>query len=83
MVNLGVTKLLPNNWKAFAWIDADIEFESNSWAIDTLKILNGCKDIVQIFSHCIDMEKDESTTRFFSSFGYWCSIRFVTRYFSC
>ena len=70
MVNLGVNKLLPTEWKAFAWIDADIEFESNSWALDTLKILNGCKDIVQIFSHAIDMDKDETSLNHFSSFGY-------------
>ena len=30
LVNLGVKYLLPKNWKAFAWIDADVEFESNS-----------------------------------------------------
>ena len=70
MVNLGVNKLLPTEWKAFAWIDADIEFESNSWALDTLKILNGCKDIVQIFSHAIDMDKDETSLNHFNSFGY-------------
>ena len=70
MVNLGVKNLLPLNWKAFAWIDADIEFESNSWALDTLKILNGCKDIVQIFSHAIDMDKDETSLNHFNSFGY-------------
>jgi len=46
MINIGVKKLFPNNWKAFAWIDSDIEFENNTWAIDTLKILNGYKDIV-------------------------------------
>jgi len=70
MVNLGVNNLLPTGWKAFAWIDADIEFESNSWALDTLKILNGCKDIVQIFSHAIDMDKDETSLNHFNSFGY-------------
>ena len=70
MVNLGVKNLLPLNWKAFAWIDADIEFESNSWALDTLKILNGCKDIVQIFSQAIDMDKDETSLNHFNSFGY-------------
>jgi hypothetical protein len=70
MVNLGVKYLLPTHWKAFAWIDADIEFENNSWALDTLKILNGCKDVVQIFSHCIDMNKDETNMNFFNSFGY-------------
>ena len=70
MINLGVKYLLPTDWKAFCWIDADIEFESNSWALDTLKILNGCKDIVQLFSHCIDMDKNESSLNNFNSFGY-------------
>ena len=69
MINLGV-KLLPTKWKAFAWIDADIEFENNSWALDTLKVLNGSKDIIQLFSHCIDMNKDETTIQIFNSFGY-------------
>jgi hypothetical protein len=70
LINLGVKNLLPANWKAFAWIDADIEFESNYWALDTLKILNGCKDVVQLFSHCVDMDKDESNLNIFNSFGY-------------
>jgi hypothetical protein len=51
MINMAVQHLLPDSWKAFAWIDADIEFDSSSWALDTLKILNGSKDIVQLFSH--------------------------------
>ena len=70
MINLGVKYLLPKNWKAFAWIDADIEFENTTWAIDTLKILNGCKDIVQIYSHCVDMNQDKHTLNVFNSFGY-------------
>lgn len=70
MVNLGVKYLLPSNWKAFAWIDADIEFENHSWAMDTLKVLNGCKDIVQIFSHAVDMNRDEKTMSVFNSAGY-------------
>jgi len=70
MINLAVSKLLPKNYKAFAWVDADIEFENNTWALDTLKLLNGYKDIVQIFSHAVDMDKDETTLNVFSSFGY-------------
>ena len=70
MINLGVKYLLPNDWKAFAWIDADIEFESNTWALDTLKILNGTKDVVQLFSHAVDMNYDESSINHFNSFGY-------------
>ena len=70
MINLGVKKLLPKKWKAMAWVDADIEFDSASWALDTLKILNGCRDIVQLFSHCSDMNKDENPMRIFQSFGF-------------
>jgi len=70
MINLGVKHLLPFSWKAFAWIDADLEFESATWAKDTLKILNGCKDIVQVFSHCIDMDKNENTMKIHTSAGH-------------
>jgi hypothetical protein len=70
MINIGVKKLLPKNWKAMAWIDSDIEFENPSWALDTLKILNGTKDIVQLFSNCIDMDKDEKAMNIFTSFGH-------------
>ena len=70
MINIAVKKLLPKNWKAMAWIDADLEFENTTWAKDTLKILNGCKDVVQIFSHCVDMDRDEMAMRIFTSFGY-------------
>jgi len=69
MINLGV-KLLPKNYKAFAWIDADLEFESSTWALDTLKILNGCCDIVQLFSHAVDMDQHKMTMRVFNSSGY-------------
>ena len=51
MINLGVKKLLPTNWKAMAWIDGDIEFENLNWATDTLKVLTEF-DIVQLFTVC-------------------------------
>jgi hypothetical protein len=70
MINVGIKKLLPKEWKACAWIDADVEFENPEWAKDTLKLLNGHKDIVQTFSHAIDMDTDESAMRIFTSFGY-------------
>jgi len=70
MINLGVKYLLPKDYKAFAWIDADLEFENNSWALDTLKILNGSKDVVQLFSHCVDMDKNCDNLTVHNSFGY-------------
>ena len=69
MINMGV-KLLPSNWKAMAWIDADVEFENVNWAMDTLKILNGCRDVVQIFSHAVDMDKRMEAMSIFPSFGF-------------
>jgi hypothetical protein len=69
MINLGV-QLLPKDWKAFAWIDADIEFENPFWAKDVLRILNGCCDVIQCFSHALDLSKNESNLNVFSSFGY-------------
>ena len=70
MINLAVKYLLPSNYKAFAWVDADVDFENNSWALDTLKILNGCKDVVQLFSHCVDMSNENTNLNIFNSFGY-------------
>ena len=70
MINLGVQTLLPPDWKAFAWIDSDLEFESLTWAMDTLKLLNGAFDIVQLFSHCVDMNAQGEAMTNFSSFGY-------------
>ena len=70
MINLGVKYLLPSDYKAFAWIDADIEFESVTWATDALRILNGSKDIIQLFSHSLDMDDKEQTMSMRSCAGY-------------
>lgn len=70
MINLGVKKLLPSTWRAFAWIDADIEFESTTWASDALKVLNGSKDIIQLFSHAVDMDQKKDAMSIFPSFGF-------------
>jgi len=70
MINIGVKKLLPDSWSAFAWIDADVEFENPTWALDTLKVLNGSRDIVQLFSHALDMDIDQNTMSIFPSFGF-------------
>jgi hypothetical protein len=70
MINIGVSKLLPPSWKAFAWIDMDVEFENPTWALDTLKLLNGSRDIVQVFSHCIDMNLRGDAMSIFPSFGF-------------
>ena len=70
MINIGIKTLLPKTWKAVAWIDADVEFENPSWALDALKVLNGCRDVVQLFSHAVDMDKRQNAMSIFPSFGF-------------
>jgi hypothetical protein len=69
MVNMGIDILLPSNWKAVAWIDADIEFSNKHWAKEALSVLKEKYDIVQLFAQCVDMDKDENPMRIFNSFG--------------
>ncbi len=55
-LNIGINKLLPPNWKAVAWIDMDIIFESPHWASDALRVLNVKEPkYIQLFSHAVDM----------------------------
>lgn len=70
LLNLGVTRLFPEDWKAMAWIDAQIELESPTWALDTLKILNGSRDMVQLFSHGVDLDQQDRTVKVYTGFGY-------------
>lgn len=70
LINMGVRHLLPCDWKAFAWVDADVEFDSPTWARDTLRILNGTCDVVQLFSHVVDMDAQEDAMNIFSGFGF-------------
>jgi len=76
MINLGIKYLLPSDWKAVAWIDADVEFDNPHWALDTLKILNGPKAYVQLFTHCIDMDVNKQIMSTFTSFAYQYSKNF-------
>jgi hypothetical protein len=70
MVNLGVRHLLPPDWKAMAWIDADIEFESLHWASDALRLLlGGTYDVVQLFSYAVLMNRREQALMVTPSFA--------------
>jgi len=69
MINLGVQKLLPNDWKSMAWIDGDIEFENPNWAIDALKVLTKF-NIIQLFTTCFDLDEYDIPMSIFQSFCY-------------
>lgn len=68
MINLGVQKLLPQEWKAMAWIDADIEFMDPNWATDTLKTLTKF-DVVQLFYKCDFLDQNCNVSQEFYSYG--------------
>ena len=70
MINLGIKKLLPSDWKAVAWIDSDVDFDNPYWVLNTLQILNGGKDIVQLFVNVFDMNFNEETLNIYTGFGY-------------
>jgi hypothetical protein len=70
MINIGVQKLLPKNWKYMAWIDADIEFDSCHWSFDTINLLKNNYDIVQLFSVALDLNEDNVAMNIFQSYGY-------------
>lgn len=73
MINLGVQKLLPKNWKAMAWIDADIEFLNLNWVSDTLKALNKF-DLVHLWNKCEFLDqKNEVSDEFYSYGSKYCS----------
>jgi hypothetical protein len=71
LINLGVERLLPEDWCALAWVDAEIEFESPTWALDTLRVLgSGRYDVVQLFSHGVDLDARGHTTKVYTGFGH-------------
>jgi hypothetical protein len=76
MINLGIKYLLPSNWKAVAWVDADIEFDNPYWATYALRVLNNGKDFVQLFTNVFDMDNDEQILNIFTGFGYQYSKNF-------
>lgn len=69
MINLAIKRLLPTDWKAVAWIDGDIEFENTDWVDYTLKTLTQF-DIVQLFSVCFDLDKQNIPMNIWQGFGY-------------
>jgi hypothetical protein len=70
MINLGVKKLLPKDWKKFAFIDADIEFLEEDWVINTIKLLDNGYDIIQLYSKCKNLDINQNNFYTNNSFMY-------------
>jgi hypothetical protein len=69
MINLGVKKLLPNDWKSFAWLDADIEIMKEDWVEETLKMLE-TNDVIQLFNKTINLDKNDNVLSYKTGFIY-------------
>ena len=67
MVNLGM-RLLPRDWKYVAWVDADVEFLSPSWAQETLHQLQH-HPVVQMFESAVDLGPRENVIGVHQGFG--------------
>ena len=65
--NCGV-KLLPKDWKACCWVDSDIDFDNPDFAVQTLKLLNGDYDVLQMFSHALDLNLHGDPMSIFTGF---------------
>ncbi len=68
LINIGVQNL-PKDWEYMAWIDADIEFQNKNWAQETIEQLQ-TYDIVQLFSHAIDLGPRGETMIVHTGFSY-------------
>lgn len=70
MVNAGIRRLLPPNWKYVAWCDADLQFLNTNVAADTIHALQHW-NVVQMFrSVCNLGPEGEILLPTYESFGY-------------
>ena len=55
-----VVRELPENYKYVFWVDADILFKNENWFFDGIKKLKKGANVVQLFSECYHLDKDET-----------------------
>lgn len=67
MVNLGVKRLLPPNWKYVAWVDCDVSFRDPDWALSALHEMQHFP-VIQPWSDCMDLGPKGNVMQLFRSF---------------
>jgi len=68
LVNVAI-KMLPEDWKYVAWIDADITFLNPNWVQDTVEALQ-TNDIVQMFRTAVNLGPNNEAIKIDKGFGY-------------
>jgi hypothetical protein len=57
-------KTLPKRYKYVFWIDADVLFTNKNWLTDSVKQFEKGKMILQPFSYCVHLDRDETEPSF-------------------
>ena len=80
LINIGISRL-PSDWKYVAWVDADITFARHDFACETVQQLQHF-DIVQMFSHAIDLGPEEEPIQSHEGLGfcYWKALKGIQAY---
>ncbi len=70
LLNIGFSRL-PSDWQYAAWIDGDVEFMRDDWAVETIEQLRHYS-LVQPWSHAIDLGPHHETIQTHKGFcaGY-------------
>ena len=68
LINVGMAAL-PKDAKYVAWVDADIAFSRDDWAIETLQHLQHF-DVVQPFSQAVDLGPNNEVLASYNGFAY-------------
>lgn len=68
LINLGVRHLLPTNWRYVAWVDGDVFFANDNWALETIHLLQHYP-VVQPWSECIDLGPSGNALQMYRSFA--------------
>jgi hypothetical protein len=68
---------LPKEARYIAWVDADVRFEREDWAEETVHLLQH-HSIVQMFSHAVDLGPSHEAIGYHTGFGF-CYRHGLTR----
>jgi hypothetical protein len=69
MINLGVKHLLPLDWKYVSWCDADVFFDHEGWALESLHQMQDYS-LIQPWSDCLDLGFTGRVLQTFKSLCY-------------
>ena len=72
LINLGVKRLLPADWKYMAWVDCDVKFADPGWALATVHQLQHY-NIVQPWQSAADLDFHGAIQNTWTSFGSLCA----------